>query len=116
MVESSGIRDCGASFCTSRVLYGCAETPGHLQRPVKSGFSVPPKMAKVEIRERAKINSCFTSQEFWLLGKRERRAYPASGSGTSGHPSRDRKEAVNSAQVIFARSHTALLPVHACQK
>ena len=48
MVESFGIRDCGASFCTPRVLYGCAKTPGHLQRPVKSGISAPPKTAKVE--------------------------------------------------------------------
>ncbi len=50
MVESFGIRDCEATFCTPRVLYGCAKTPGHLQRPVKSGISAPPKTAKVELR------------------------------------------------------------------
>ena len=49
MVEFSGIRDCGATFCTTRVLYGCAKTPRDLKKPAISSFSVPQKSAKVEL-------------------------------------------------------------------
>ena len=58
------------------------------------------------VRDRAKINSCFTAQEFWLLARRERRAYPASGSVRSEQRSQRAKGPAGKCEVIFARSLT----------
>ena len=44
-----GKRNFGESFCTRVNFYKCAIIPTDLQKPVKSCFSAPAKMAKVEL-------------------------------------------------------------------
>jgi hypothetical protein len=58
----------------------------------------------VDVRDRAKINSVFMAQRFWSLARRERRAYPASGSVRSEPRSQRPKDQAGNAEVIFARS------------
>ncbi len=55
------------------------------------------------VRNRAKINSCFTAQKFWPPARRERGAYPGSGSGTSEQRSWRSKGPAGKCEVIFAR-------------
>jgi hypothetical protein len=54
--------------------------------------------------DRAKIDSVFMTQSFWSLARRERRAYPASGSVRSEPRSQPPKDQARNAEVIFARS------------
>ena len=61
------------------------------------------------IRDRAKITSPFMAQEFWPLARRERRAYPGSGSVRSEQRSRRAKGPARKGEVIFARSLRARL-------
>jgi len=58
----------------------------------------------VALRDRAKINSVFMARRFWSLARRERRAYPASGSVRSEPRSQRPKDQAGNAEVIFARS------------
>ncbi len=60
------------------------------------------------VRGRAKINSCFTAQEFWPPARRERRAYPANGSVRSEQRRPRSKEPVGKCEVICARPLTVL--------
>jgi hypothetical protein len=56
------------------------------------------------LRDHAKINSVIMAQEFCPLARRERRAYPASGSVRSEQRSQRAKGQARIAEVVFARS------------
>ncbi len=56
------------------------------------------------VRDCAKINSYFLAQGFWPLARRERRAYPASGSVRSEQRCQRPKGPARKCEVVFARS------------
>ena len=56
-----GKRNFGESFCTRVNFYRCAIIPTDLQKPVKSCFSAPAKMAKVELRSDLEFAVSFPS-------------------------------------------------------
>ena len=71
--------------------------------PDRRHWWVPPDGRPCVVRDRAKINSCFRAQKFWPLARRERGAYPGSGSGTSEQRSWRPKGPAGKCEVIFAR-------------
>jgi hypothetical protein len=58
------------------------------------------------LRDRATITSQIVAQGFWPLARRERRAYPASGSVRSEQRSQRAKDQARICEVIVARSLT----------
>ena len=62
------------------------------------------------LRDREKINSPIVAQEFWPLARRERRAYPVSGSVRSEQRSQRAKGQARIGEVIFSRSLSCISP------
>jgi S1-C subfamily serine protease len=67
-----------------------------------------PPLTWDQLRDRAKINSVFMARRFWSMARRERGAYPASGSVRSEPRSQRPKDQARNAEVTFARSPSAV--------